>query len=160
MKQPKPKQAIIVMGLYIVSLILFFILSLIRSTPVLIFSLTYQPLNVTTTAIVDDEDFLILSDLNQVIEFPIFSQGMYRMDISTSGGVVVESLTETELPTLTLIADNQAFPIQINDLIGNHHVTWQQSTTSSVTLIMTNFVKINHSLLYGVYVQDIRMYKI
>jgi hypothetical protein len=160
MKQPKPKQAIIVMGLYIVSLILFFILSLIRSTPVLIFSLTYQPLNVTTTAEVDEEDFLILSELNQVIELPMLDQGRYRLDISTIGGVVVDSLTETGLSALTLLAENQEFPIEIDELIGSQEVTWRQSTTASITLTMTNFVKINDSLLYAVYVQDIHIYKI
>ena len=124
------------------------------------FALTYQPLNVTTTAEVDEEDFLILLELNQVIEFPIFSPGMYRIDISTTGGIVVESLTETGLSVLTLDAGNQEFQIEIDDLIGNQQVTWRQSSTASITLTMTNFVKINDSLLYGIYVQDIQIYKI
>ena len=50
--------------------------------------------------------------------------------------------------------------IEIDELIGDHQVTWRQMSTSSVTLTFTNFVKINDSLLYGVYVQDIRLYKI
>ena len=160
MKQPKPKQAFVVVGLYGVSFILFVLSLLFRNSPVLVFALTYQPLNVTTTAEVDEEDFLILLELNQVIEFPIFSPGMYRIDISTTGGIVVESLTETGLSVLTLDAGNQEFQIEIDDLIGNQQVTWRQSSTASITLTMTNFVKINDSLLYGIYVQDIQIYKI
>jgi hypothetical protein len=86
MKQPKPKQAIVVLGLYVVSLLLFVMSALIPNTPVLVFSLTYQPLNVATTAIVDEENFLILSALNQTIVLPTFPQGKYRLEITTSGG--------------------------------------------------------------------------
>jgi hypothetical protein len=160
MNQPKPKQTFMVVGLYGVSFILFVLSVLFRNSPVLVFALTYQPLNVTTTAVVDEEDFLILSELNQVIEFPIFSPGLYRLDISTTGGIVAESLTETGLSALTLDADNQEFPIEIDDLVGSHQVTWRQSNTASITLTMTNFVKINNGLLYAVYVQDIQIYKI
>jgi hypothetical protein len=160
MNQPKPKQAFMIVGLYGVSFILFVLSFLFRSSPVLVFALTYQPLNVTTTAEVDEEDFLILSELNQVIELPMLDQGRYRLDISTIGGVVVDSLTETGLSALTLLAENQEFPIEIDELIGSQEVTWRQSTTASITLTMTNFVKINDSLLYAVYVQDIHIYKI
>jgi hypothetical protein len=160
MKQPKPKQPFIIVGLYVVSLVLFFISSLLRSIPVLVFSLTYQPLNVTTTATVDEEEFLVLSELNQVIELPSFPQGRYRLDLVTSGGMVSESLIDFGLPTLTLVAGEQTTAIEIHDLIGEQQVTWQQTTTSSVILTMTNFVKINGNLFYGVYVQDIQMYKI
>jgi hypothetical protein len=72
----------------------------------------------------------------------------------------VDSVTETGQSALTLLAENQEFPIEIDELIGSQQVTWRQSTLSSVTLTMTNFVKINHSLLYAVYVQDIQIYKI
>jgi hypothetical protein len=160
MNQPKPKQAFMIVGLYGVSFILFVLSFLFRSSPVLVFALTYQPLNVTTTAEVDEEDFLILSELNQVIELPMLDQGRYRLDISTIGGVVLDSLTETGLSALTLLAENQEFPIEIDELIGSQEVTWRQSTTASITLTMTNFVKINDSLLYAVYVQDIHIYKI
>jgi hypothetical protein len=160
MKQPKPKQPFIIVGLYVVSLVLFFISSLLRSIPVLVFSLTYQPLNVTTTATVDEDDFLVLSELNQAIELPVFSQGRYRLDLLTSGGVVIESLIDSGLSTFTLVAGGQIMVIELHDLIGQQQVTWHQTTTSSVILIMTNFVKINGNLFYGVYVQDIQMYKI
>jgi hypothetical protein len=160
MNQPKPKQAFMIVGLYGVSFILFVLSFLFRSSPVLVFALTYQPLNVTTTAEVDEEDFLIMSELNQVIELPMLDQGRYRLDISTIGGLVVDSLTETGLSALTLLGENQEIPIEIDDLISNQQVTWRQSTTASITLTMTNFVKINDSLLYAVYVQDIHIYKI
>jgi hypothetical protein len=160
MNQPKPKQAFVIVGLYGVSFILLVLSLLVRSAPVLVFELTYQPLNVTTTADVDEGDFLIFSELNQVIELPTLDQGRYRLDVSTSGGIVVDSVTETGQSALTLLAENQEFPIEIDELIGSQQVTWRQSTLSSVTLTMTNFVKINHSLLYAVYVQDIQIYKI
>jgi hypothetical protein len=160
MKQPKPKQPIIVAGLFVVSFLMFFIASLIRIPPVLVFSLTFQPLNITTTAMVDEDGFLFLSETNQVIELPTLPQGIYQIDLTTSGGMVVDSLTDTGLATLTLMTNHFPFEIEINDLIGFQQFTWYQSTTSSVTLTMTNFVKINDSLLYGVYIQDIRIYKI
>ena len=50
--------------------------------------------------------------------------------------------------------------IEIDELIGDHQLSWRQYAPSSVVLTFTNFVKINYSLLYGVYVQDIRLYKI
>ena len=160
MKQSKSKQPIIIAGLYVVSLVLFFISSLFRSTPVLVFSLMYQPLNVTTTATVDAEEFLVLSELNQVIELPSFPQGRYRLDLVTSGGVVVESPMDSGLSTFTLVAGEQTTAIDIDDLIGQQQVTWQQPTTSSIILTLTNFAKINGNLLYGVYIQDIQLYKI
>ena len=160
MKQPKPKQVFFVKGLYVASFILFVLSLLFRSAPVLVFALTYQPLNVTTTAEVDEENFLILSELNQVIELPTLAQGRYRLDISTTGGFVVDSLIETGLSALTLFSVNQQLPIEIDDLVGNQQVTWRHSNLASITLTMTNFVKINHNLLYGVYVEDIQIYKI
>lgn len=160
MKQPKPKQPIIVAGLYVVSFLMFFIASLRRPLPVLVFSLTFQPLNITTTAMVDEDGFLFLSETNQVIELPTLPQGIYQIDLTTVGGMVVDSLTDTGLATLTLMANHLPFEIEINDLIGVQQFTWYQSTTSSVILTMTNFVKINDSLLYGLYIQDIRIYKI
>jgi hypothetical protein len=160
MKQPKPKQPIIVAGLYVVSFLMFFIASLRRPLPVLVFSLTYQPLNITTSAMVDEDGFLFLSETNQVIELPTLPQGIYQIDLTTVGGMVVDSLTDTGLATLTLMANHLPFEIEINDLIGVQQFTWYQSTTSSVILTMTNFVKINDSLLYGLYIQDIRIYKI
>jgi hypothetical protein len=160
MKQPKPKQPIIVAGLYVVSFLMFFIASLRRPLPVLVFSLTYQPLNITTSAMVDEDGFLFLSETNQVIELPTLLQGIYQIDLTTVGGMVVDSLTDTGLATLTLMANHLPFEIEINDLIGVQKFTWYQSTTSSVILTMTNFVKINDSLLYGLYIQDIRIYKI
>ena len=160
MKQPKPKQPIIVAGLYVVSFLMFFIASLRRPLPVLVFSLTYQPLNITTSAMVDEDGFLFLSETNQVIELPTLLQGIYQIDLTTVGGMVVDSLTDTGLATLTLMANHLPFEIEINDLIGVQQFTWYQSTTSSVILTMTNFVKINDSLLYGLYIQDIRIYKI
>jgi hypothetical protein len=160
MKQSKSKQPIIIAGLYVVSLVLFFTSSLFRSIPVLVFSLTYQPLNVTTTATVDVEEFLIMSELNQLIELPSFPQGRYRLDLVTSGGMVAESPMDSGLPTFTLMAGEQTTAIDIDDLIGQQQVTWQQTTTSSIILTLTNFAKINGNLFYGVYVQDIHLYKI
>ena len=160
MKQPKPKQALVAMGLYVVSLLLLFLSVFFRSIPVLVFSLTYQPLNVSTTAIVDEEDFLFFSELNQEIVLPSFPQGEYRLHVSTSGGVVVETLIDSGLSTITLVTGEQTLAIEIDELIGEHQLSWRQSSSSSVVLTFTNFVKINGSLLYGVYVQDIRLYKI
>jgi hypothetical protein len=159
MKQPKPKQPIIVAGLYLVSFLLFFIASFLRSTPVLVFSLTYQPLNITTTATADD-GFIILSELNQNIELPIFAKGTYRFELTTSGGIVVDSFVDNGLATFTLTAGQQTLIIVIHDLIGEQHLIFQQSTASSLTLTMTNFVNINQNLFYGMYVQDIQVYKI
>ena len=162
MKQPIPKQPIISAGLYFLSLVLFIISALFRPIPipVLVFSLTYQPLNVITTATVDEQDFLVLSEFNQVIELPFFPQGRYRLDLVTSGGMVSESLSDSGLPTFTLAAGEQTMAIDINELIGEHQVTWQQTTTSSIILTLTNFAKINGNLFYGVYIQDIQLYKI
>ena len=160
MNQPKPKQPFIIVGLYLVSLVLFFTSSLFRSIPVLVFSLTYQPLNVTTTATVDEDDFLVFSELNQTIELPVFSQGRYRLDLLTSGGVVIESLIDSGLSTFNLVAGGQIMVIELHDLISQQQITWHQTTTSSVILTMTNFAKINGNLLYGVYVQNIQIYKI
>jgi hypothetical protein len=160
MNQPKLKQTFVVVVLYGVSFILFVLSLWFRGAPVLVFALTYQPLNVTTTAEVDEGDFLIFSELNQVIELPTLEQGRYRLDVSTTGGIVVESLTETGLSALTLDVGDLDFQIEIDNLIGNQQVTWRQSSTASITLTMTNFVKINDSLLYGIYVQDIQIYKI
>jgi hypothetical protein len=50
--------------------------------------------------------------------------------------------------------------IEMDELIGEYQLSWRQPSASSVVLSFTNFVKINGSLLYGVYVQDIRLYKI
>jgi hypothetical protein len=125
-----------------------------------VFSLTYQPLNVTTTATVDAEEFLVLSELNQVIELPSFPQGRYRLDLVTSGGMVAESPMDSGLPTFTLMAGEQTTAINIDDLIGQQQVTWQQPTTSSIILTLTNFAKINGNLFYGVYIQNIQLYKI
>ena len=160
MKQSKSKQPIIIAGLYVVSLVLFFTSSLFQSIPVLVFSLTYQPLNVTTTATVDAEEFLVLSELNQVIELPSFPQGRYRLDLVTSGGMVAESPMDSGLSTFTLVAGEQTTAIDIDDLIGQQQVTWQQPTTSSIILTLTNFAKINGNLFYGVYIQNIQLYKI
>jgi hypothetical protein len=159
MKQPKPKQPIIVAGLYLVSFLLFFIASFLRSTPVLVFSLTYQPLNITTTATADD-GFIIFSELNQSIELPIFVKGTYRFELTTSGGIVVDSFVDTGLATFTLTSGQQTLIIDIHDLIGEQNLIFQQLTASSLTLTMTNFVNINQNLFYGMYVQDIQVYKI
>jgi hypothetical protein len=160
MKQPKPKQALVAMGLYVVSLLLLFLSVFFRSIPVLVFSLTYQPLNVSTTAIVDQEDILFFSELNQEIVIPSFPQGEYRLHVATAGGMVVETLIDSGLSTITLVTGEQTLAIEIDELIGEHQLSWRQSSSSSVVLTFTNFVKINGSLLYGVYVQDIRLYKI
>jgi hypothetical protein len=159
MKQPKPKQAIVVLGLYVVSLLLFVMSALIPNTPVLVFSLTYQPLNVATTAIVNEENFLILSALNQTIVLPTFPQGKYRLEITTSGGVVVEALTDTGLATFTLAVGDQSMGLEVDDLIGEYPITWRQPSSLSLTLTLTNFVKINDSLLYGVFVEAIELYQ-
>ncbi len=160
MKPPKPKQAFVAMGLLVVSLLLLWMSVFIRPTPVLVFSLMYQPLNVTTTASVDEENILVFSELNQEIALPSFPPSEYRLDIAISGGMVVETLIDSSLSTFTLTAGEQTTAIEIDELIGDHQVTWRQTTTSSITLTFTNFVKINDSLLYGVYVQDMRVYKI
>jgi hypothetical protein len=148
------------MGLYVVSLLLLFLSVFFRSIPVLVFSLTYQPLNVSTTAIVDQEDILFFSELNQEIVIPSFPQGEYRLHVATAGGMVVETLIDSGLSTITLVTGEQTLAIEIDELIGEHQLSWRQSSSSSVVLTFTNFVKINGSLLYGVYVQDIRLYKI
>jgi hypothetical protein len=160
MKQPKPKQAIVVLGLYVVSLLLFVMSALIPNTPVLVFSLTYQPLNVATTAIVDEEDFLVFSELNQVITLPTFSEGRYRLEIVTSGGMVLDALTDSGLDTFSLLVGEQTMSLEIDELIGDYQITWRQPTSSSVTLTMTNFVKINGNVLYGVYIEAIQLYQI
>ena len=160
MKPPKPKQAFVKMGLLVVSLLMLWMSVFIRPTPVLVFSLTYQPLNVTTTASVDEENILVFSELNQEIALPSFPPSKYRLDIATSGGMVVETLTDSNLSTLTLVVGEQTMAIEIDELIGDNQLSWRQYAPSSVVLTFTNFVKINDSLLYGVYVQDIRLYKI
>lgn len=160
MKQPKPKPAFVAMGLFVISLLLFWMLAFIRPTPVLVFSLTYQPLNVTTNASVDEENVLVFSELNQEIALPSFPQGEYCLQVASSGGMVVESLTDSGLSTLTLVVGEQTMAIEMDELIGEHQLSWRQSSPSSVVLTFTNFVKINDSLLYGVYIEDIRVYKI
>jgi hypothetical protein len=159
MKPTKPKQALVAMGLYVVSLLLLLMSAFVKRPPVLVFSLSYQPLNVTTTASVE-EDGLVFSELNQRIALPSFPQGMYRLYVATSGGMVVETLTDSGLSTLTLVAGEQSMAIEMDELIGEHQRSWRQTSASSVVLSFTNFVKINNSLLYGIYVQDIRLYKI
>jgi hypothetical protein len=159
MKPTKPKQALVAMGLYVVSLLLLLMSAFVKRPPVLVFSLSYQPLNVTTTASVE-EDGLVFSELNQRIALPSFPQGMYRLYVATSGGMVVETLTDSGLSTLTLVAGEQSMAIEMDELIGEHQRSWRQASASSVVLSFTNFVKINNSLLYGIYVQDIRLYKI
>jgi len=159
MKPTKPKQTLVAMGLYVVSLLLLLMSAFVRRPPVLVFSLSYQPLNVTTTASVE-EDGLVFSELNQRIALPSFPQGMYRLYVATSGGMVVETLTDSGLSTLTLVAGEQSMAIEMDELIGEHQRSWRQPSASSVVLSFTNFVKINNSLLYGIYVQDIRLYKI
>jgi hypothetical protein len=109
---------------------------------------------------VDAEEFLVMSELNQVIELPSFPQGRYRLDLVTSGGMVAETPIDSGLPTFTLVAGEETMAIDIDDLIGQQQVTWQQTTTSSVILTLTNFAKIDGDLLYSVYVQDIQLYKI
>ena len=159
MKRTKPKQALVAMGLYVVSLLLLLMSAFVIRPPVLVFSLSYQPLNVTTTASVED-DGLVFSELNQEIVLPSFPQGEYRLHVATSGGVVVETLIDSGLSTITLVTGEQSMAIEMDELIGERQLSWRQTTTSSLTLIFTNFVKINGSLLYCVYVQDIRLYKI
>jgi hypothetical protein len=148
------------MGLLVVGLLLLLVSVFFRSTPALVFSLTYQPLNVSTTAIVDEEDFLFFSELNQEIVLPSFPQGEYRLHVATSGGVVVETLIDSGLSTLTLVTGEQTMAIEMDELIGEHQLSWRQPSSSSVVLTFTNFVKINGSILYGVYIEDIRVYKI
>ena len=160
MKPPKPKQTFVAMGLLVVGLLLLLVSVFFRSTPALVFSMTYQPLNVSTTAIVDEEDFLFFSELNQEIVLPSFPQGEYRLHVATSGGVVVETLIDSGLSTLTLVTGEQTMAIEMDELIGEHQLSWRQPSSSSVVLTFTNFVKINGSLLYGVYIEDIRVYKI
>ena len=160
MKPPKPKQTFVAMGLLVVGLLLLLVSVFFRSTPALVFSLTYQPLNVSTTAIVDEEDFLFFSELNQEIVLPSFPQGEYRLHVATSGGVVVETLIDSGLSTLTLVTGEQTMAIEMDELIGEHQLSWRQPSSSSVVLTFTNFVKINSSILYGVYIEDIRVYKI
>jgi hypothetical protein len=160
MKTPKPKQPFVAMGLLVVGLLLLLVSVFFRSTPALVFSLTYQPLNVSTTAIVDEEDFLFFSELNQEIVLPSFPQGEYRLHVATSGGVVVETLIDSGLSTLTLVTGEQTMAIEMDELIGEHQLSWRQPSSSSVVLTFTNFVKINGNLLYGVYIEDIRVYKI
>ena len=160
MKPPKPKQTFVAMGLLVVGLLLLLVSVFFRSTPALVFSLTYQPLNVSTTAIVDEEDFLFFSELNQEIVLPSFPQGEYRLHVATSGGVVVETLIDSGLSTLTLVTGEQTMAIEMDELIGEHQLSWRQPSSSSVVLTFTNFVKINGSILYGVYIEDIRVYKI
>jgi hypothetical protein len=160
MKPPKPKQPFVAMGLLVVGLLLLLVSVFFRSTPALVFSLTYQPLNVSTTAIVDEEDFLFFSELNQEIVLPSFPQGEYRLHVATSGGVVVETLIDSGLSTLTLVTGEQTMAIEMDELIGEHQLSWRQPSSSSVVLTFTNFVKINGSILYGVYIEDIRVYKI
>jgi hypothetical protein len=160
MKPPKPKQTFVAMGLLVVGLLLLLVSVFFRSTPALVFSLTYQPLNVSTTAIVDEEDFLFFSELNQEIVLPSFPQGEYRLHVATSGGVVVETLIDSGLSTLTLVTGEQTMAIEMDELIGEHQLSWRQPSSSSVVLTFTNFVKINGNLLYGVYIEDIRVYKI
>jgi hypothetical protein len=160
MKPPKPKQSIVVLGLYVLSLLLLLVSVFFRSTPALVFSLTYQPLNISTTAIVDEEDFLFFSELNQEIVLPSFPQGEYRLHVATSGGVVVDTLIDSGLSTITLVTGEQSMAIEMDDLIGEHQLSWRQPSSSSVVLTFTNFVKINSSILYGVYIEDIRVYKI
>jgi hypothetical protein len=160
MKTPKPKQPFVAMGLLVVGLLLLLVSVFFRSTPALVFSLTYQPLNVSTTAIVDEEDFLFFSELNQEIVLPSFPQGEYRLHVATSGGVVVDTLIDSGLSTITLVTGEQSMAIEMDDLIGEHQLSWRQTSSSSVVLTFTNFVKINSSILYGVYIEDIRVYKI
>lgn len=160
MKLPKPKPAFVAMGLLVVSLLLLWMSVFIRPTPVLVFSLTYQPLNVTTTASVDEENVLVFSELNQEIALPSFPPSEYRLDIAISGGMVVEDLIDSSLSTLTLVVGEQTMAIEIDELIGEHQLSWRQHAPASVVLTFTNFVKINDSLLYGVYVKDIQVYKI
>jgi hypothetical protein len=159
MKQPKPKQAIVIMGLYVVSLLLFVMSALIPNTPVLVFSLTYQPLNVATTAIVNEEDFLVFSELNQGITLPNFPQGRYRLEIVTTGGMVAEALADSGLDTFRLVVGEQTMSLEIDELIGDYQITWWQPSSLSLTLTLTNFVKINDSLLYGVFVEAIELYQ-
>jgi hypothetical protein len=117
-------------------------------------------LNVSTTAIVDEEDFLFFSELNQEIVLPSFPQGEYRLHVATSGGVVVDTLIDSGLSTITLVTGEQSMAIEMDELIGEHQLSWRQPSSSSVVLTFTNFVKINSSILYGVYIEDIRVYKI
>jgi hypothetical protein len=160
MKTPKPKQAFVGLGLYMVSLLLLLISAFIHSPPVLVFSLSYQPLNITTTATIDEENFLVLSELNQEIGLPMFPQGQYRLEVVTSGGMVVESLADSGVSVLTLVVDEKTMAMNVDTLIGEHQLTWWQASSSSLTITMTNFVNINGSLRYGIYIQDIRLYKI
>jgi hypothetical protein len=160
MKPPKPKQPFVAMGLLVVGLLLLLVSVFFRSTPALVFSLTYQPLNVSTTAIVDEEDFLFFSELNQEIVLPSFPQGEYRLHVATSGGVVVDTLIDSGLSTITLVTGEQSMAIEMDELIGEYQLSWRQPSSSSVVLTFTNFVKINSSILYGVYIEDIRVYKI
>jgi hypothetical protein len=158
MKQSKPKQAILVMGLYLVSLMLFLVSPYFMTSPVLVFSLSLQPLNVTTTATIED-DVLFFSELNQMIELPVFPQGEYRLEMALTGGVVVEALTDSGLSPITLSVTEQTMGIEIDDLMGTYQILWRQNNVSSVTLAMTNFVKISSSLFYGVYIQSIQVFK-
>ena len=74
-------------------------------------------------------------------------------------GGVVEALTDTGFATLTLAAGNQSMGLEVDELIGEYPITWWQSSSLSLTLTLTNFVKINDSLLYGVFVEAIELYQ-
>jgi hypothetical protein len=49
--------------------------------------------------------------------------------------------------------------LEVDKLIGEYPITWWQSSSLSLTLTLTNFVKINDSLLYGVFVEAIELYQ-
>jgi hypothetical protein len=150
---------LITIGLYVLSGFSFFIAFYLQPLPIEIFRLQFNPLNVTTNAIVDYDDETIAFDtLNQTLTVSSLPIGLLKVTFSFSGSFLTNESADEAVPFL-LTLNQVTIPLNLTTTPTMIVHGWFHSNGDDLILQFVNFVKIEGQRIYGVYLESLTIHQ-
>jgi|1048.fasta_scaffold00714_2 hypothetical protein len=144
--------------IFLVSLISLYLGYILKPAPLKVFQLSFETLNVETTAFINlEEETITFDEVNQTLRLANLNQGLFQMYITFAGGTIVDEI-DLSLPTFVFQINQKSIPIHISELILTYQHGWVQLESGNFTIHFQNFVKIEEQM-YSLIISDITIWK-
>jgi len=148
----------LILPIFLVSLISLYLGYILKPAPLKVFQLSFETLNVETTAFINlEEETITFDEVNQTLRLANLNQGLFQMYITFAGGTIVDEI-DLSLPTFVFQINQKSIPIHISELILTYQHGWVQLESGNFTIHFQNFVKIEEQM-YSLIISDITIWK-
>lgn len=147
---------------FLLSFALMLVYLINHSSPQIVFTLQWQPLNVVTSALIDPNlKTLTFVELESYLELPSLLPGTYHVSLEVSGFLIVNGPANDELTTFRIEFTQGTIAFFQMQTLGQYQYGFRLSAPSSGTLYFQNFAKIeSENFAYGVILSNLTIEKI